>query len=340
MADTKTQEYSQPQEERIPLCSEADVKEALKEIGSNEQLYSIALFDILGFSNFVESSKTQVVLNLYNKLLELVYGQESTPEGRASRAGAVVPVHTSSDWTSNALIADANGFVQVCHFSDTFVIYVNYQLEKQGWWLRDTKYEPYPLLLLEKNTTYCPLIFEKHHIYLSFLQTCMEFFCQAITMGIPLRGCISTGPAMMDSSKSIYFGAPLVEAARGEPAQNAIGIAFGKSFNNYHPVYNDYFIPYLDHIKRGDPKAKFLSPMVVDWPRYWRRSFNHCERSFSDCIQQMNTDPQFSSYYDNALKFFEFSEKHEDWPNCIMREGVNDILTYYNAVAEWLKTIK
>lgn len=72
MADTKTQEYSQPQDERIPLYSEADVEEALKEIGSNEQLYSIALFDILVFSNFVESSKTQVVLNLYNKLLELV----------------------------------------------------------------------------------------------------------------------------------------------------------------------------------------------------------------------------------------------------------------------------
>lgn len=46
----------------------------------------------------------------------------------------------------------------------------------------------------------------------------MDFFCQSIIEGIPLRGCISTGIAMMDQYKSIYFGNPLVEAARGEPA--------------------------------------------------------------------------------------------------------------------------
>ena len=57
----------------------------------------------------------------------------------------------------------------------------------------------------------------------------MDFFCQSIIEGIPLRGCISTGIAMMDQYKSIYFGNPLVEAARGEPAQNTLGVAFGKS---------------------------------------------------------------------------------------------------------------
>lgn len=58
----------------------------------------------------------------------------------------------------------------------------------------------------------------------------MEFFCQAIFAGIPLRGCLSTGMALMDQEKTIYFGDPIVEAARGETAQYAIGIAFGKKF--------------------------------------------------------------------------------------------------------------
>ena len=48
------------------------------------------------------------------------------------------------------------------------------------------------------------------------------------------------GLAIMNQDKSIYLGEPLVEVAKGETAQNALGIAFGKSFNNSHPVYNDY----------------------------------------------------------------------------------------------------
>lgn len=153
------------QEERIPLKSAVEVDQAIKEIESHEQLYSIALFDILGFSNFVESNGTQVILDLYNKLLDLIHKQQSTPDGGASLAGSVVPVPTSSDWKNNALIADANGFVRVCYFSDTFIIYVNYQLSKQGWWLRDTKYEPNPLLLWEDGAEYCPVLYHLHAIY-------------------------------------------------------------------------------------------------------------------------------------------------------------------------------
>ena len=112
----------------------------------------------------------------------------------------------------------------------------------------------------------------------------MDFFCQSIIEGIPLRGCISTGIAMMDQYKSIYFGNPLVEAARGEPAQNTLGVAFGKSFNNYHPVYNKYYIPYLGHIKENDNKNVFLSPMMLDWARYWRTSPNYKNKSVIEYI--------------------------------------------------------
>ena len=44
----------------------------------------------------------------------------------------------------------------------------------------------------------------------------MDFFCQAIVDGIPLRGCIGTGLAIMNQDKSIYLGEPLVEVAKGE----------------------------------------------------------------------------------------------------------------------------
>lgn len=145
-----------------------------------------------------------------------------------------------------------------------------------------------------------------HPIYLSFLQTCMNFFCQAIVAGIPLRGCIGTELAIMNQDKSIYLGEPLVEVAKGETAQNALGIAFGKSFNNSHPVYNNYFIPYSVHIKdeKESKNRKYLSPMMLDWARYWRESSDFKKYFLKDCINKMNKNPKVSFYYDNAIKFF------------------------------------
>lgn len=321
------------------IKSKEELEEGLKKMSEYEQIYSIALFDILGFSNFVNNHGNQVILDFYNKLLDIIHRQESTYGRNSEFAGSVVPVPVSPDWKNNVYVAEANAFINVCHFSDTFLIYVNYNVGKKGKWLADGKHEPYPLLLGEPGTPYYPDIYNKHYIYLSFLQTCMEFFCQAIIAGIPLRGCISTGPAIMNRYKSVYIGAPLVEAARGETAQNALGIAFGKSFNNSHPVYNNYFIPYLDHIKDSE-KSEYLSPMMLDWARYWRESPDYKDYNLVDCINKMNKDLKHSSYYDNAITFYDFSEKNKNWYHEIDRNDINEISDYYERTKEWYKSVK
>ena len=326
-------------EERIKITSSDAMKQAIREVEQQEQLYSIALFDILGFSNLVQNNGTQIVLDLYNKLLAIVHKMESSYSGNETLSGSVVPVPVSQDWKNNQLIADANGYIHVCHFSDTFLIYTHYLFKKSPLWLRDSFHEPYPLLIGEKDTEYCSLFIQEHHIYLSFLQVCMEFFCEAAKAGIPLRGCISTGMATMNKHQSIYFGKPLVEAARGEPAQNAIGVAFGRSFNNYHPVYNRYFIPYLGNIKDNDKKSEFLSPMMLDWPQFWRNHHEYKDISITECIAKMNTNPAFSGYYENAIKFAVFSEEHQNWPEQIDRTDMTDIIDYYDRVRAWYNSV-
>lgn len=320
------------------IRSAEDLERAIHEVEQQEQLYSIALFDILGFSNFVQEHGTQTIRQLYDKLVGLIHRMESNAAGDAAFSGSVVPARASADWKENQLIADANGYIHVCHFSDTFLIYTHYLFKKQAWWLRDAYYEPYPLLLGQVGSEYAPIFYEEHPIYLSFLQVCMEFFCEAICAGIPLRGCIATGMATLDKHESVYFGRPLVEAARGEPAQNAIGVAFGRSFQNYHPVYNRYFIPYLANTKQNDSKAEFLSPMMLDWPRFWRgsRAFQNC--SIEQSIRRMNTDPNFSGYYDNAIRFAAFSQKHENWAEQLDREGMGDIQDYYARAKAWFES--
>lgn len=325
-------------EGRTPITSEMEVDQAIREIERREQFYSLALFDILGFSNFVENNETDAVGELYQKLLNIIHRAESHCGGEELLSGSVVPTPVSDDCKNSFLIAGAGGFVRVCHFSDTFIIYTNYLLTKNPFWLRDSFYEPYPLLLVEKGTKYCTLIQQEHHVYLSFLQICMEFFCEAVKTGIPLRGCISTGMATMNQHDSIYFGRPLVEAARGETAQNCIGVAFGRSFNNYHPIYNRYFIPYLGHMKESGKGVEFLSPMVLDWPRFWRGNSMFRDLSIAECIGKMNASPTFSSYYDGAIRFAAFSQAHAEWPQEIDRDGVTDIVDYYDRAKAWYHT--
>jgi len=329
----------------IEELSNSEKEEFFRKYSNVEQVYTIALFDILGFSNFVKANKTQLVLDFYQKTVDLIEKQR-TENDEGSAYDYPIPVPISKNWDSYHLSLGTHGWLKVGYFSDTFIIYMNYSIENIGYGLADIGEEPYPLLLMEKNTCFYPPICEKHSMYLFFLHTCMDFFCKAIIAGIPMRGCVSSGLAVMNPYESIYLGSPLIEAHRGESAQNSIGIAFGKSFNNSHPVFNDYFIPYLAHIKEDILKKKNwslkdndfpLSPMMLDWARFWRKYFQDVD--IRDCINKMNTNPNFSAYYDNAVKFFDFSAKHENWSREINREGIKDILDYYQRTEEWYNSV-
>ena len=316
-----------------------DIEKYLHESAAKEQLYSIALFDILGFSNYVENNGMEAIMNLYKRLLDLVYQQQSTNQGESCITG-VVPIPTSSDCKHSFYIAQGNGYINVIHFSDTFVIYVNYDITAPGYWLRDSKYEPFPLIQNEDGAVIPVDFFRNTGILPSFLQTCMEFFCSSIIAGIPLRGCIATGMATMDKYNNIYIGKPLVEAAKGETERKSIGITYGKSFCHYHSIYNDYHIPYLDNIKNGYEYSKYLSPMALDWPRYWRNRSDFNQYNIADCINKMNNDERVAEYYNNAIAFSEFSEKHSNWPQEINRENITDIYSFYDSVIQWYKVVR
>ena len=74
----------------------SEIEETMQEIGKEEQLYSIALFEILGFSNFVQTNGTDV-LGLYQKLVDLVHRMEPEKGGQSAFLRGVVPAPTSSD---------------------------------------------------------------------------------------------------------------------------------------------------------------------------------------------------------------------------------------------------
>lgn len=165
-------------------------------------------------------------------------------------------------------------------FSDTFIVWVEYD-ELFGMSLR------------------------------GFYEKCMDIFIEAIKRGIPLRGAISRGTAIMNEEDKLYLGKPIVEAARAETAQNWLGIGLTSSCQKAALSEAWLLLPYDEHIKetfKNNNREPLFTNCVLDWPKYWRKTQSEDVISF---IEKMNDVPAFSLYYDNAVKFVNYSKEND-----------------------------
>jgi len=153
----------------------------------------------------------------------------------------------------------------------------------------------------------------------SFTHLIAETICYGIEHKLPLRGTISVGDAILDKDSGKYIGEPIIEAARTERLQKWIGVSFGNSFAK--PGFNEGFhlntvLPYKSHYKpeaqEDDEKKKYCSGMTIDWPRRWRESR---ATDIQPLVSELDTDPRFSDYYEQTLRFIRFSEENHDWFN-------------------------
>jgi hypothetical protein len=153
-----------------------------------------------------------------------------------------------------------------------------------------------------------------------FIDRCSEFLIKAIEIGLPLRGAISIGKAVMDKQSGIFIGEPIVEAARLESAQDWIGITFGNSVHSL-PVDNNSFkfteilFNYEKHMK---PEKKALNSMIsVDWARKVREQ-NKTEAIVSMLTTRMEKFKDKAYYYSNTLDFIKYSLTNHDWAKKIV----------------------
>lgn len=141
-----------------------------------------------------------------------------------------------------------------------------------------------------------------------FYEKCSTIFIEAIKKGIPLRGSIAKGTAIMDEDNKLYLGKPLAEAAKAEPAQQWLGIGLTKSCENIYPTEARYLFPFKEHIKKE--KEDLLSIAVLDWARYFRETEKDNPTPY---IDKMNTDNKFAIYYEITKKYIQLSKEHSDF---------------------------
>ena len=147
----------------------------------------------------------------------------------------------------------------------------------------------------------------------AFCEMCCALICKSIQIGLPVRGALSVGRAIMDRSKGAFLGAPLVEAARMEALQRWLGMSFCHSFSQ--EPFNRSFdarvvMLYSKHLK--DEQARATPHLVLDWPRHWRQEGLG---DLTAAVQALDTEPAFHEYYSNTLAFVSHSEEQHDWFN-------------------------
>lgn len=137
----------------------------------------------------------------------------------------------------------------------------------------------------------------------NFLDVCNEIICHSIEIGLPLRGSLSLGEAVLHLDRGIFLGQPLIDAARLESNQKCIGVTFSKSFMS-QVVPNRYQLPFNNQFK--NPSATFLvsTDLMLDWPRHWRNTRNSNLENF---INNLNSIPEYTHYYRTTLETIESS---------------------------------
>jgi len=225
----------------------------------------LALFDVLGFSDWLERTSLKEIVTIYERLLERAVNRDEEPSLGAVRVdgGRVFTVY--------------NFKARTVYFSDTIIVWV-------------------------------PMV---QTFVWSFINTCSELICDALDIGILLRGAVTQGIAVMHRPTGIYIGKPLVNAVLLERAQDWCGVTLHHSATwppflaEIHPTQ---ILEFDAHLKPGS--ESLASPIVIDWPRKWRETRT---TSASMEVQKLNRDPRFTKYYDNTVKFIDFSAANEDW---------------------------
>lgn len=227
-----------------------------------QQLYLVALFDVLGFSNLVAEKGSKAILETYQQLIDKVILSEGyTAFGRV-KVG------------SNYLIGGSYTPIKYVYFSDTILL-----------WTTPVDIHVSP-----------------------FLARCADLICEALKIGMPLRGSVCFGEAIMNKATNTFIGGAIVEASNIEKNQRWIGATLGTAF--FIPEFREAIIETLivplfcEHFKEGMP---LTSPyLTLDWVTRWKSKDYPDLTSILEKLREKAPEKN-KVYYDNTINFVDFT---------------------------------
>jgi len=140
-----------------------------------------------------------------------------------------------------------------------------------------------------------------------FLARCADLICEALKIGMPLRGSICFGEAVMNKAANTFIGGAIVEASNIEKNQKWIGATLGAAF--FLPELRDAVSETLivslfcEHYKEEMP---LMSPyLTLDWVTRWK------SKNYPDLVSTLEklkekAPEKNKVYYDNTIKFVDY----------------------------------
>ncbi|MFL9709262.1 hypothetical protein [Methylobacillus sp. Pita1] len=254
----------------------------------------IALFDILGFEQRLAYFGLNEMLARYEALIEVVKYREK----QIKRVFGDFNFKESPYW-----LADGDIFMFTkthgAYASDSILIWANRTWPD----IRDMSLDEL------SDSLPSPADEWKYHPIPcdNFLDVCNDLMCCALEVGLPLRGAIAVGDAILDLDQHIFLGQPVIDAARLENQQDMISTSFCRSAVNQ--IIPQRFTLQFDRYMKRDSK-ELWGGVVLDWPRHWR---NTRKNDLKDTLQALDNNPDFSHVYNrNTLELVDYSEQFAD----------------------------
>lgn len=256
--------------------------------------YTVAFFDILGFKQASERLGLDAIEHRYRRLIEAV---DRFNANSASLFGQL-SFRESAYWTEDGDIFILNR-IDGAYASDSVVVWT------ARWWPESRDLDPAARAGLARDpesgwqhtTVPCD----------NLLSVCNELVCRSIEVGLPLRGALAMGPALLDTTRSLFLGPPLIQAATLEREQTLIGASLCDSFMD-QTIPERFVLDFDRHLKPG--LARDFGGKVLDWPRHWRRTRGS---DLHDHIRTLCPDRgRARVHYRNTLALIEMSERKQE----------------------------
>lgn len=260
--------------------------------------YLVALFDILGFERKLADIGLAEMLTRYEALIDVVNHRKEHIKRIFGDLGFVEAPH----WTAEGSVFFFNE-IRGAYASDSILLWMNRTWPKaRGMTLEECNAQAGDPAI---GWTYQPIPCD------NFFDVCNDIMCRSLEIGLPLRGAISIGDAILDEERQIFLGQPIVEAARLEKGQKFIGASLCMSAIK-QMIPKRFTLPFDKHIKDSFKEA--WGSVALDWPRHWRKTRT---TNLVDVITLLDTHNGYSAYYKNTLDFIAHSKQFENqFENC------------------------
>ena len=254
--------------------------------------YIVVMFDVMGFEFRLRKFGLNEIHNRYSNILDFVRKKTERSKLISEKLNITGPF-----WLAEGGVAELYE-INVVNSSDSILIWSNLA------WKMVQNQTKEVLKKNESHPAYGHL--SKHVPLLEFWNTCAELICRSIEFDLPIRGAVSTGDAIFDIENKVYLGEPIVDTARLENKQQAIGLSLCTSFGGHEDI-SRFFIPYSNHYK-PDYNSKKID-LAFNWPLYWKNSRPNI--NLIDTLQKMSENNDKHPYYSNTMEFVKYSETYE-----------------------------